>query len=327
MKAFVTGGTGFLGTHLVQELDKEGWEIIALHRKTSNLSELKKCKKIQFVEGDITDIESLRRGMPEGVDAVFHCAGSVGHLPHSKESSRYLINQTGTRNVVDVCKVKKIGRLIYTTTVLTFDFRVCRPLNETAPRNLWCKDAYIESKRLADEEVDKGLKDGLDVVYMHPSAVFGAYDKDTWSKIFREIKRGLPLPLAPPGGLSACHARPAAVAHVKAYHSGKKGQHYLLGGPDVSLLEIMQEAARLMEKPGPVMKLPIPLFKLYGWCEFLISSLIRREPTFTPHTIEILCESIYSDSSLAIKELGYKPSSLRVMLDDCYRWMIESRLI
>jgi dihydroflavonol-4-reductase len=136
MKAFVTGGTGFFGTHLIQELDQAGWEIIALHRSRSDLTELKKCRRVQFTQGDVTDIESIRRGMPEGVDAVFHCAGSVGNLPHSQEKSRYAVNQTGTRNVVDVCKDKKIGRLIYTTTILTYDWHACRPLSEETPRNL-----------------------------------------------------------------------------------------------------------------------------------------------------------------------------------------------
>ena len=324
MKAFVTGGTGFLGTHLIQALDREGWEIVALHRPKSDLSELKKCRKVQLVLGDVTDLESIRRGMPEGVDAVFHCAGSVGNLPHSQESTRYGINQTGTRNVVDICKEKKIGRLIYTTTVLTYDFNAFRPLTESASRNLWCKDAYIHSKRLADEEVDKGLAAGLDVVYLHPSALFGSYDKDTWSKMFREIKRGLPTPFAPPGGFSACHAKPVAKAHVTAFHKAGRGEHYLLGGPDVTILEVLQEVARLLDKKGPTTRLPSFLFRAYGWSEFLISSLIRREPMLTPHTIDILCESIHCKSDKAIRELDYKSTTLSEMLADCHQWMIAT---
>ena len=327
MRAFVTGGTGFLGTHLIQELDVNGWEIIALHRTKSDLTELKKCRDVKFVLGDVTDIESIRRGMPETVDAVFHCAGSVGNLPHSQEKSRYLINQTGTQNVVEVSKEKTIGRLIYTTTVLTYDFHACRPLTENAPRNLWCRDAYIHSKLLADEEVEKGSKAGLDVVFLHPSALFGAYDKDTWSKMFREIKRGLPTPFGPPGGFSACDARPVAQAHLAAFHKGKRGSHYILGGPDVTLLEVLQEVAKLLGKKGPTIKLPSPLFKTYGWSEFLVSSLIKREPMLTPHTIGILCESIYSDSSRAIEELGYKSTKLHEMLSDCYHWLVKNNLL
>jgi len=328
MKAFITGATGFIGTNLIQELVKAGWDIIAIHRENSDVSELKKYPGITLLMGDILDIESLRRAIPENVDAVFHVAGSVGHLPHSAEKTRYGVNQVGTRNVVNVALEKHIGRFIYTSTVLTYDFRAQQPLTENAPRNLWTTDAYMQSKRLSDEEVDKGLAAGLDVVYMHPSAVFGAYDKATWSKIFLEIKRGLPLPVAPPGGLSACHAREVAKAHVTAFHQAKRGRHYLLGGPDVSLLEIMQEVARILKRPEPKIKLPKFIFKAYGWAEFLISThLMKRDPMLTPHTIDMLCNTIYSDSSLAIQELGYQPSTLREMLEDCHQWMVSSNML
>lgn len=327
MKAFVTGGTGFLGTHLIQSLDREGWDIVALHRPNSDLTELKKCRKKEFILGDVTDMDSIRRGMPEAVDAVFHCAGSVGNLPHSQEKTRYLVNQTGTRNVVEVCKEKKIGRLIYTTTVLTYDFHARQPLTEQVPLNLWSQDAYIHSKRLADQEINKGANEGLDVVYMHSSALFGSYDKDTWSKMFREVKRGLPMPFAPPGSFSASHARPVAQAHITAFHKAGRGQHYLLGGPDVTIMEVLQEIAKLLGKKGPTIRLPAPLFKAYGWSEFLFSSLVRREPMLTPHTIDILCESIHSDSSKAIREIGYHSTSLQEMLSDCYQWMVKVKLI
>lgn len=327
MKAFVTGGTGFLGTHIIQELDKDGWEIIALHRKSSDLSELKKCRKVTFVLGDITDINSLRAGIPEGIDAVFHIAGSVGHLPHSEENSRYGINQDGTRNVIDVCLEKKIGRLIYTSTVVTFDFHLPGTVTENFPKNYWSKDQYVNSKRLAEDEVEKGAKKGLDVVYLHPSAVFGAYDKVTWSKMFLEIERGLPLPFAPPSGGSVCHARKVAQAHVNAYYKGGQGEHYILGGPNVSWFEVSKSIAKILNKPAPVAALPKLIFRLYGLLEFWISTKIKREPTLTPHTIDLLCEQVYSDSSKAIKEINYQPSSLDEMLQDCFQWMVSVGMI
>ena len=117
MKAFITGATGFLGTHLVQAMEKEGWEMVVLHRPTSDLRELEGRKGVSFAEGDITDITSLRRGMPEAVDVVFHLAGSAGTIPHSQEQLRYTVNLDGTRNVVQVCMEKQIGRLVHTSTV------------------------------------------------------------------------------------------------------------------------------------------------------------------------------------------------------------------
>jgi len=328
MKAFVTGATGFLGTHLVKALERDGWEIIALHRRSSDLRELRKCRRVTLVEGDVLDRAALLRGMPEGVDAVFHAAASVANMPHRLEHTRYAVNQDGTRNIVEASLEKKALRFVYTSTVLTYDFRAARrPFNEDAPPNDWCRDAYIQSKRLADIEVEKGAAAGLDAVFLHPSAMFGAYDKQTWSKMFLEVERGLPLPFAPPAGGSVCHAAPVAEAHVAAYRLGARNRHYILGGPDVTWLEVMREVSALLERPAPVAALPVPVFKLYGWTEFGISSLLRREPMLTPHAIATLSERVYSDSSRAVRELGYRPSSLREMLRDCHRWMIETGML
>lgn len=327
MKAFVTGATGFLGTHLVQQLDKAGWDIVALVRQGSDLREVRKLAHAEIVYGDILDRPSLEAAMPRGVDAVFHMAASVGLLPHRDEHKRFDVNQQGTKNVVEVALAKDIGRFIYTSTVLTYDFHACRPLTEVASKNLWCEDPYIKSKRLADDEVDKGLAAGLDVVYLHPSAVFGAYDKVTWSKMFREVKRGMPLPFAPPSGGSVCHARPVAAAHVSAYSRAKRGEHYILGGPDVTWLQVMQSIAEILGTPGPRYRTPKLIFKPYGWVEFTVSSLLHREPMLTPHTIDILCEEVFSDSTKAITELGYAPSTLKTMLLDCYEWMVQEGML
>lgn len=327
MKAFITGGTGFVGTHIIQELDKDGWEIIALHRKNSDLTELKKCQKVQFVLGDITDIQSLRLAIPENVDAVFHTAGSVANLPHAQENTRYDINLEGTKNVVQVCLEKHIGKMIYTSTVVTYDFHQKGKINESFPKNYWSKDQYVNSKRLAEDEVEKAQAKGLRVVYLHPSAIFGAYDKQTWSKMFLEIERGLPLPFAPPGGGSVCHARKVARAHVDAYSKGKPGEHYILGGPDVTWIEVTKAIAKILRRKAPIAALPNLIFRAYGTLEFLISTQIGREPTLTPHIIDLLTEYIYSDSSKAIRELNYNPSSLEEMLSDCYEWMLKSKMI
>lgn len=323
MNAFVTGSTGFLGIQLVQELLKAGWHVTALHRSTSDLTDLKKEVGVQLVVGDVTDKPSLERAMPEEVDAVFHAAGSVGTLPHDKELTRYEVNQTGTRHVVETALKKKARRFIYTSTVLTYDFDKGKRVTEDfGPYH--GQDAYMRSKRLADEEVARGETEGLDVVFLHPSAIFGAYDKATWSKMFLEMERGLPLPFAPPGGASVAHMRKVAQTHVEAFHRGRKGEHYILGGPDVSWFQVMQNIAKIVNCPAPRWTLPSGLFLLYGHIEYRISRLLGREPMLTPHLAETLRHTILSDSSKAIRELGYDPSSLDHMLLDCYRWMVDT---
>ncbi len=324
MKAFVTGATGLVGTHIVHQLEREGWDIVALHRASSDISELKKCRRVRCAVGDVTDPDSLRRAMPEGVDAVFHAAGSVGNLPRSREGLRYEINQAGTRNVVTVCREKKAGRLLYTSTILSYDFRDGRRVTEDAAPNDWCRDPYIHSKRLGDVEVEKGIEAGLDAVFLHPTVIFGAYDKEAWSKMFLEIQRGLPLPFAPPGGASVCHAAKVGEGHVAAFHRGGRGRHYILSGPDATWLHVAQTIGRILRRPGPKMRLPTPLFKAYGRTEYLVSSLLKREPMLSPHSIYLLSISVYSDSSRAERDLGYRSSSLETMLRDCHQWMVAT---
>ena len=322
MKAFVTGSTGFLGIQLVQELAKAGWEVTALHRATSDLRDLKKIPGIQYVVGDVTDPASLDRGMPFKVDAVFHAAGSVLPLPHDQEFTRYAVNQAGTRHVIEAALKMKARRFIYTSTVLTYDFaRGGRVREDYGPYR--GKDAYMRSKSLADVEVAKGVAAGLDAIFLHPSAIFGAYDKATWSKLFLEVQRGLPLPFAPPGGASVAHMRKVAQTHVAAFHRGRTGEHYILGGPDVAWFDVVQRVAQILNRPGVRWVLPSPLFLLYGYVEYFLSTWLGREPTMTPHIAETLRHTILSDSSKAIRELGYDPSILEEMLMVCYHWMVE----
>lgn len=328
MKAFVTGASGFLGTHIIKNLVKDGWDLIILKREHSDVSEFKNYKNIKYILGDITDIDSLKKAIPEKVEAVFHIAGSVAHLPHHLEHTRYNINVQGTRNMVDVCLEKNVGRFIYTSTVLVYDFHTKNSFDESAPLNEWCRDPYINSKKLAEEEVQKGLARGLDAVIMQPSAVFGSFDKATWSKMFLEIERGMPFPFAPNGGGSICHVKKVAEAHLQAYYTGKTAGCYILGGPDVSWLEVMQEISTLLNKKPPRWKLPSIIFKLYGWGEFLISTyVIKRDPMLTPHSIDILCENVYSDYSKATEDLGYNSSTLNEMLVDCYQWMVKVKML
>ncbi len=326
MKAFITGATGFIGTHVVKMLANKGWNLVILIRKNSDISEFENLNNITYVLGDITDIKSLREGIPEDVDVVYHIAGSVAHLPHHLEHTRYAVNVLGSRNVVDVCLEKKVKKLIYTSTVLVFDFHQFKPLTEAATYNHWCKDPYINSKMQAELEINKGLGKGMDIIFLHPSAVFGSQDKATWSKMFLEVNRGLPFPFAPKGGGSVCFVKSVAKAHVEAFYKGRNGEHYILGGPDVTWLQVLQEISRLLEKNPPKYELPVWFFKIYGYLEYFVSTkILRRDPMLTPHTIDILSEYIYSDSSKAVRELNYSVSSLEEMLIDCLLWMKETK--
>lgn len=318
MKAFVTGGTGFLGAHLVRELSQAGWTIIALRREKSDISRIENLAGVEFVNGDITDIDSLRKVVPEKVDGVFHVAGSVAVLPAHLEHTRFAINELGTKNVVEVCIEKDVGRLIYTSTVAIFDWKHGPKVEECFPKNEWSNDEYVRSKKAADDEVDKGVARGLDAVYMHPSAVFGQHDRDGWASVFKEIKKGIPFNISTPGGGSVCNVRSVMAAHVKAFHHGKSGGRYILGGEDHTWYDVMKRISIMLEKPLIKKPLPHPIFNLMCICERFFSNLAGKEPLLSRHVQDIVGSYIYSSSDKAVRELDYDISTLDEMLSESF---------
>jgi nucleoside-diphosphate-sugar epimerase len=325
--AFVTGSTGFLGITLTQELVNEGWRVVAFHRPSSDITELEKLDSVSFETGDVTDYDSVLRAMPETSDAVFHAAGSVGFYEPSQERIQYETNVTGTRNVVTAAQEKKVGRVIYTSSVLTYDYTQVRRVDESTPPYTNCHFSYVNSKYLGDLEAEKAVEAGLDVVFIHPSIIFGAHDRETWSKMFREIAGGLRVPAMPPGGASVCHMREVARAHVSAFERGRRGHHYVLGGPDKTFREIAGAIATLIGQPGPRWSIPGWLFRSLGWVEYRISKILGREPMVTPAMAEMLCLTVLCSSAKAERELGYRPASLETMLEDCYQWMRSENMM
>lgn len=323
MEAFVTGGTGFLGAHLIQELSQQGWKVKVLRREKSDISRIQNLPGVEFVYGDITDINSLRQAIPEKTNAIFHLAGSVAVLPAHLEHTRYAINEQGTQNMVTVCLEKNIGRFIYTSTVAIFDWEHGSRIIEDYPKNEWSDDPYVRSKKLADDEVDKGVLRGLDAVYMHPSAIFGRYDRDGWATLFKEIKKGIPLNIATPGGGSVCNAKTVMAAHIEAYHHGKTGARYILSGTDYTWFEVMQKIASMLGKPPLRKPLPHPLFNLTCIMERFFAGLIGKDPLLSKHVQDIVGAYIYSSSEKAINELKYDISTLDEMLNESYESLKE----
>ena len=116
--AFVTGGTGFLGLNLIEQLIAQDWHVTALHRPGSDIRLLSQFP-VQRVEGDILDPDSLRRAMPQGVDAVFHVAADISMWSgHAARQTR--INVEGTRNVVEAALQAGAKRLVHTSTWNTY---------------------------------------------------------------------------------------------------------------------------------------------------------------------------------------------------------------
>lgn len=322
--AFVTGGTGFLGLNLVEQLLARGWRVTALHRATSDLRSLARFA-IGLVEGDLLDPGRLRRAIPEEVDAVFHVAADISMWAGHAERQRR-VNVEGTRNLVEATLAAGARRLVHTSTQNTYGLEQ-GDLHEGLPQLAGrLRSSYDRTKFLAEEAVRDGIARGLDAVIVNPAHIIGRYDRHGWARTIRLLDRRR-LPGAPPGAGSFCHAEAVARGHIAAAERGRRGRNYLMGGADATFLELFRMIGEVTGRPAPARTLPAWMFRLAGQAGAVWGGLIGREPEITPDGVAIALARARVVSHRAEEELGYRPAPLRAMVEDSYRWLKAEGLL
>jgi dihydroflavonol-4-reductase len=321
--AFVTGGTGFVGLNLVEQLTQSGWDVVALHRARSRLTHLQNYP-VRLVEGEIEDKASLERAMPEDVDAVFHVAGDVS-LWSGHKHRQWRTNVEGTSNMVATALAKRCKKFVHTSSTAVYG-TPAEPFDETSP--MLGKDSfnYQNSKAVAEEQVSKGIDQGLDAVFLNPANVIGRYDWGTWSQLIR-LAANRKLFRIPPG--RACYADVGAVvrAHLVAVEKGRTGENYILGGTEASYADIVRMVGQLLGQPT-ITAVGRPLvLRLAGRIAERISMITGKEPMISAESASIVTANIICRSDKAARELDYQPASLETMLKDCIDWMVAEDLI
>ena len=322
--AFVTGGTGFLGRNLIEQLLRESWQVVALHRSTSDTQPLNR-PGVKLVAGSITDPESLRQAMPKRPDAVFHLAGSTNMWsPRNRQQTR--INVDGTRNVVAAARQAKAVRLIHTSSIAAFGLHRKRITEETPSNAAGSWINYLRTKRLAELEVLAAIEHGLDAVIINPASVIGSYDRRNWGGIIRRIARGN-FPAFPAGEGSYCHALQVVKAHITAFHKGRCGEHYLLGGTDARFVDVARQVGQRLHCRVSNKTMPAWLLRVMGRFSLWRSYLNRKEPALTPEKAVLSSARLVCSSDKAIRELGFRPVALEDMLTDCIQWLRQEGLL
>jgi len=322
--AFVTGGSGFVGTNLVRELARCGWRTVVLRRPSSDLRYLAGLP-IELVEGDVTDRASLLRAIPEGAAAVFHVAASISYWGPLHREQR-AINVEGTRNVVEASLERHVGRLVHTSSIAAYGHHDGVVTEETVSNAADSSINYARTKWLAEVEVRHGIAAGLDAVIVNPAMILGPFDRHGMSRAFLLAHQGR-VPGRYPGRLSWCHVREVVRAEISAFERGRTGANYLLGGCDASLAEFGAILGELVGRPIPDRVLPPAVVHVICFLAALPSYVTRREPPITPEIARILCSTTVCSSERAVRELGYRPVGLREMLEDTHRWMVAEGLL
>jgi len=322
--AFVTGATGFLGLHVVEQLLLAGFRVVALHRATSDqrfLSRFTVNPALTLAEGDITDPESLARAIPDGCDGVFHVAGNTsfwrgGNARQTRE------NVDGTRHVVDAAIARRAKRLVLTSSCSAWGDQPVLPFDESAPQNGGTsKVNYERTKYLGEVEARSGIARGLDAVILNPTKILGKYDRTSWGRLILAVDAGK-LPAVPPGRASFCCAVEVAKAHIAALDRGRSGENYLLGGTDASFVEFARIAGRLRGRWTPRFGTPLALMWPAALAFDAISTFTKRAPDLTVQSVISLGHSPLVRSEKASRELGYRAVPLEEMVQNCHAWLV-----
>jgi len=322
--AFVTGATGCVGLNLVEELLAQGWRVIALHRASSDLKYLRQLPAARAL-GDITDASSVRRAMPQDVDAVFHVAGDTS-LWSKHDAVQDRVNVDGTRNVVGAALERRARRFVHTSSISAYGLQRGRIDERSAQLGRVSPVHYQRSKFLAEEAVRAGFARGLHAVILNPAGIIGRYDTRNYARLVSLVAAGT-LPGVPPGSLSFCHAREVARAHIAAASRGLAGENYLLGGTDASFLELVREIGAALGRPVPGRRTPGWVLRAFSAFGALRSAFTGLPPTLTPEAARMVSRQVFCDCSKAERELGFRSVPLADMVADCVRWLAAEGLL
>ena len=320
--AFLTGGTGFVGANLARALIADGWSVRALARPGSDRRNLVDLP-LEIVDGDLGDA-GLARAL-DGADAVFHVAAHYS-LYRADRDALLRSNVDGTRNVLAAARTAGVPRTVYTSSVAAIGVRHGAPADEThqsPPDELI--GAYKRSKYLAEREAVRAAEAGQDVVIVNPTTPIGPWDRKPTptGEIFVRFLNGKMWAMVETG-LNFVDVRDVAAGHLLAYDKGRSGERYILGGENLALKSLLQRVGAIVGRPAPSVAVPLWLPLAVAWTEENVLARFGRQPTVPIDGVKMSGESMYYDTSKAIRELGYAPKAIDDAIHAAIHWFADN---
>jgi len=307
VKAFITGATGFLGTHVARVLAEQGAGLRLLVRPTSNLKNLEGLHA-ETAMGDLRDAASLEKAM-SGCEVVFHVAADY-RLWVQDPAEMYRSNVEGTRAILEAARKNGVRCVVYTSSVATIGFTGNgHPADEDSPVALADMIGhYKRSKFMAEQVALEAGRAGMRVVTVNPTTPVGEQDiKPTpTGRIVVDFLKGK-FPAYVETGLNLVDVRECALGHVEALEKGKSGERYILGGENLTLKQILDKLGAISGLPSPKVKLPYFVAYAAGLVDQTVSGrLLDREPRATVETVRMGKKKMWASSGKAERELGWK---------------------
>lgn len=327
---FVTGATGFIGSHVVRLLRLRGDRVRILARNSSRKANIEGLD-CEVVIGDLKDSVSLLRCV-QGCERVYHVAADY-RLWARNPQDIYDNNVAGTRNLLSACCEAGVQKVVYTSTVGSIGMRkVGPPADEESPVTLDDMIGhYKRSKFMAEQVAREFAASGLPVVIVNPTTPVGAGDiKPTpTGKMILDFIRGR-MPAYVDTGLNIVGVEDVARGHLLAEEKGQVGERYLLGGENWSLEEILDSLAHISGRLTPRVRIPWFVAYMAGFMDSIVmGSILRREPIIPLEGVKMARYKMYVSSEKARRELGYDPRPVHHALREAveyfrYHWRPDS---
>ncbi len=316
----MTGGTGFVGAHVVRALLGRGEAVRCLVRPASSRASLDGLE-VELVEGDLGDPASLERAV-RGVRAVYHCAADY-RLYARDPAEIYRTNVEGTRNLLRAAHRAGVERFVHTSSVGALGLnRDGSPADETTPARL--EDIvghYKKSKYLAEREAEAWAARGLPVVIVNPSTPVGELDAKptpTGKLVVDFLNRRIPFYVDT--GLNLVDVRDVAAGHLLAAERGRTGEKYILGHANLTLREILELLGEITGLRPPRLRIPHALPLAAAALDTALARLVGSIPRLPLEAVRMSRHRMFFDASKAVHELGLPQSPVRDALARAVDW-------
>jgi nucleoside-diphosphate-sugar epimerase len=324
MKVFITGGTGFIGTRLIEKLVKGNHDVTLLARNPSGTS-FTGNDKVALIKGDIFDKSVLLEGMKD-CEWVFHMAAYT--KPWSKDPSEvFRTNVTGAVNVFEAALECKVRKVVFTSTAGTMSYsHDGRPVDESANPAPEHHTLYDKTKAEAEKIAVGYSKKGMDIVIVNPTRVFGPgkiAGSNSLTKIIRSYFSGL-WRIIPGNGKSVGNyvfIDDVVEGHILAAKYGRSGERYILGGENHSFRDMFDIIGESAGKKRIMVTLPLGMLKGIIKLVMFYSKITGKPPAITMDWFDKYMKDWIMSSEKAMKELGYKVTPFNTGVSKTIQWL------
>ncbi len=318
MRVFVTGGTGFIGGHVVRKLRERGDDVRALARSPARAKPLAELG-CEIVDGSLADGAAIRAGM-DGCDGAIHGAAiyEVG-IPKSEQRAMYEANVVGTETVLRAALEAQVPRVVYISTVAAFGNTHGEVVDESYEHPGTGYTSYYERTKVEAHRLARRLvaEEGLPAVIVQPGGVYGPNDHSALGRQMSQFLAGrLPLLPFPETGFNMVHVEDVADGVLLALDRGRLGESYVLGGQITTMREVIDTLARISGRKPPRGAMPAALLRAMTPIGPVVGKVMGQPPNLrelisTAHNV-----TYWARHDKAMAELGYSPRGLEQGLRD-----------